>query len=97
VNVIRIDRRTAQIHVNRSALSAAAEDALAANQSARDAIARAEQAVWSGNRGAVLHALGRIGFEVQARTEALMALTQLTEQAVACPDGKAGAPHGAAA
>lgn len=97
MNVIRIDRRTAQIHVNRAALSAAAEDAHAANQSARDAIDRAVQAVWSGNRGAAIHALGRIGFEVQARTDALAALTQIAEQAAACPDQQVAPGHGRAA
>lgn len=93
----RIDRRTVQISVPRAALSAAAEDALAANQSARDAIVRAEQAIWSGNKGAAIHALGRIGFEIQARTAALRQLTRIAEQASACPDGVAAPSHGHAA
>lgn len=95
--VTRIDRRTAQISVPRALLSAAAEDAHAANENARDAIKRAEQHIWSGDRAAALHALGRIGFEIQERTAALMTLTSITEQATACPDGQVGAPHGAAA
>lgn len=97
MNVISLHPRVEEIHVKRSAISVAAENAQAANQNARDALDRAAQHIWSGNRAAAIHALGRIGFEVQARTDALMALTNLSEQAAVCPDGIADINHGNAA
>ena len=95
--IIRIDRRTDTIHVPRAALSAASEDALAAHQSAADAIQRAEQAIWAGNRSAALHAISRIGFEIEQRTAALAKLTRMAESATQCPDGIAAPSHGQAA
>ncbi len=97
MNVVSIRRRTEAIHVKRVLVARAAENALAANQSARDAIERATQHIWSGNRAGALHELGRMGFEVGERTEALMELTRIAEQAVACPDGLAQVGHGSAA
>lgn len=92
MNVINIDRRLQTVSVRRVALQRASENALAANQNASDALARAEQHIWSGNRGAAIHALGRIGFEIGERTAALMVLTELAE--TACPDGIAQPGHG---
>ena len=95
--VISIDARTELVHVKRSALNVAAENAHAANQNARDAIERAMQHIWSGNRAAAINALNRVGFEVGERTAALMALTGLAETAVACPDRLTTPGHGRAA
>jgi hypothetical protein len=95
--VTSIRLRTEEIHVKRVALARASENALAASRSAQDAADRAAQHLWSGNRAGVLHALGRIGFELEARTAALMALTHVAETATACPDGIAAPNHGEAA
>lgn len=96
-NVVRIDRRTDSIHVPRASLSGPAENAAAANSMVIDAVDRALNHVWSGNRVGVIHELGRIGFEAQERHAALLNLTRLAETAVVCPDNKRGSPHGRAA
>lgn len=85
------------IAVRRSYLSEAAENAIAANLSAKASIDRALNAIWSGNRAAAIHHIGRIGFEVQERTTALQRLTALAENATACPDQQTAPGHGAAA
>lgn len=95
--VIYLDGRSASIHVPRASLSAAAEDALAASRMAQEAIERAERHIWSGHRAGVLHELGRIGFELQARLEALSSLTTLAESSATCPDHQAKPGHGRAA
>ena len=94
--VIYMDRRSAGIHVARSTLAAAAEDALAASRMAQSAIERAERHAWSGHRAGVIHELGRIGFELQARLEALSTLTELAESSATCPDHQAKPGHGRA-
>ena len=96
MTVIYLDRRSDAVHVPRASLSAAAENALAANKSAMDAIERAERHIWSGNRGAAIHALGRVGYEIGERTTALMQLTHMAESAAICPDGFAQPSHGKA-
>lgn len=89
--VSRIDRRTVEVHVPRGSLSRAAENALAGSRMAQDAIERATDHIVAGDDAAALHELGRIGFELQGRTKALMALTRLAEQATACPESAAAA------
>lgn len=96
-SVTSIDRRVEQIHVKRSALGVAVENAAAANAMIAAAIDKALSHAWSGNRAGVVHELGRIGFEAQARHAALLVLTNLSETATVCPDGIAAPNHGAAA
>lgn len=82
--VIRIDRRSTEIHVTRAALSAASENALAGSRMAQDAIDRAIDHLCNGQNEAALHQLGRIAFELQGRMAALRELTQLAEEATPC-------------
>lgn len=95
--VISIDGRLEVVHVKRSALGVAAENAAAANNSARDAIERAIGHAFANNRAGVIHELGRIGFEIQERTDALLTLTALAETATHCPDSIEAPGHGQAA
>jgi S-adenosylhomocysteine hydrolase len=93
------DARSSEVAVSRSALSAATENALASSKSIADAVDRAMNAAWSGDRATVIRTLERIGFEASERNDALAALTNLAEQApsltwedgAAVPLGSAGA------
>lgn len=78
------DARSQVVHVTRAALSAASENALAASDMASAAIDRALGHAWSGNRAALVNELGRIGFELQGRREALAQLTRFAEYAPRC-------------
>lgn len=89
------DRRSEQISVSRAALSAASENSLAASKSIADAVDRAMACVWANNRAGAIHNLERIGFEAQARSEALSKLTNIAERAPALEDG-AFVPFGSA-
>lgn len=96
--IIPIDRRSQQIVVSRSALSAAAENALAASRLAEEAIQRAIGHLFADNRAAAVNELNRIGFELQGRAEALEHLTALAEKAPTyCPDEITEPGHGRAA
>lgn len=80
------------VHVTRAALSAAAENALAASDMAEAAIARAEGHAFGGNRAALVNELNRVGFELAHRREALTRLTRMAETAPRCAvtEGLAG-------
>jgi hypothetical protein len=97
MTLIYLDRRSETIHVSRSALSAASENALAGSDMALSAIDRAVGHVWSGNRAALLNELGRIGFELTERRDALANLTRMAEESHTCPDHITEPGHGKAA
>jgi hypothetical protein len=97
MTLIYLDRRSETIHVSRSALSAASENALAGSRMAHNAIEKALDHVWGNNRAGVIHELGRALFEIDGRLEALLNLTNLAESTAECPDDIAQLGHGAAA
>jgi hypothetical protein len=81
------DARSSEVAVSRSALSAAAENAVGASQSIQDAVDRAIGHVWANNRPALVRELERIGFENSERLPHLLALTNLAEQAPSLENG----------
>ena len=84
MTLLRMDRRSVDIHVSRSLLSEAAENALAGTRMVQEAVERAMTHIALGEERAAIHQLGRIGFEMENRLAALMTLTEIAEQADIC-------------
>jgi hypothetical protein len=92
------DTRSEKVVVSRSALSAAGENGVASTKLATDALERAVDHIFHGDRAAAINAIGRAAFEIQERLPNLLTLTKLAEEAPAwCPDETAAPGHGRAA